>query len=40
MLGSDWIGRWNRSHAKFPAEVSADQRLAFEQQILQHEQFR
>jgi queuine tRNA-ribosyltransferase len=40
MLGLEWIGRWNRSRAKFPAEVSADQRLAFEQQILQHEQFR
>jgi queuine tRNA-ribosyltransferase len=40
MLGSEWIDRWNRSHAKFPAEVSAEQRLAFEQQILRHEQFR
>jgi queuine tRNA-ribosyltransferase len=40
MLGSEWIGRWNRSRAKFPAEVSADQRLAFEEQILRHEQFR
>jgi queuine tRNA-ribosyltransferase len=40
MLGLEWIGRWNRSRAKFPAELSTDQRLAFEQQILQHEQFR
>jgi queuine tRNA-ribosyltransferase len=40
MLGPEWIGRWNRSHAKFPAEVSAEQRLPFEQQILRHEQFR
>ena len=40
LLGSEWIGRWSRSHAKFPAEVLAEQRLAFEQQILQHDQFR
>jgi len=40
LLASEWIGRWNRSHAKFPAEIPADQRLAFEEQIRQHQQFR
>ena len=40
LLASEWIGRWNRSHAKFPAEIPADQRSAFEEQIRQHQQFR
>ncbi len=40
LLASEWIGRWNRSHAKFPAEVSAAERPSFEEQIRQHEQFR
>ncbi len=40
LLAAEWIGRWNRSHAKFPAEVSAEQRPAFEEQIRRHEQFR
>jgi queuine tRNA-ribosyltransferase len=39
LLASEWIGRWNRSHAKFPAEISAEQRPAFEEQIRQHQQF-
>ena len=40
LLAAEWVGRWNRSHAKFPAEVLADERLAFERQILEHQQFR
>jgi queuine tRNA-ribosyltransferase len=40
LLAAEWIGRWNRSHAKFPAELSADERPAFAERIQQHEQFR
>jgi queuine tRNA-ribosyltransferase len=40
LLASEWIGRWNRSHAKFPAELSLEQQPAFAEQILQHRQFR
>ncbi|MEO8440232.1 MAG: tRNA guanosine(34) transglycosylase Tgt [Spartobacteria bacterium] len=40
LLASEWIGRWNRSQAKFPAEIRADDRPAFEEQIRGHEQFR
>jgi queuine tRNA-ribosyltransferase len=39
LLASEWIGRWNRSQAKFPAEVSLEQRPAFEEQIRRHRQF-
>jgi queuine tRNA-ribosyltransferase len=39
LLAAEWIGRWKRSHAKFPSEIPADQRPAFEHQILQHQQF-
>ncbi|MGH8095596.1 MAG: tRNA guanosine(34) transglycosylase Tgt [Chthoniobacterales bacterium] len=40
LLGLEWIGRWHRSHAKFPAEVPIEQRPAFEELIQGHEQFR
>jgi queuine tRNA-ribosyltransferase len=40
LLAAEWIGRWNRSQAKFPSEISADQRPAFAEQIRQHRQFR
>lgn len=40
LLGSEWIGRWHRSQAKFPAELTAEQQPSFAEQILQHEQFR
>ena len=40
LLASEWIGRWNRSHAKFPAELSAAEQPAFAEQIRQHQQFR
>ena len=40
LLASEWIGRWHRSHAKFPAEISADQQPAFEKLIQTHDQFR
>ena len=40
LLSSEWIGRWNRSQAKFPAELSAAEQPAFAEHILRHEQFR
>ncbi len=40
LLSSEWIVRWNRSQAKFPAELSAEQQPAFAARIEQHEQFR
>jgi queuine tRNA-ribosyltransferase len=40
LLASEWMGRWNRSQAKFPAELSAEEQPAFAEQIRQHEQFR
>jgi queuine tRNA-ribosyltransferase len=40
LLASEWISRWHRSRAKFPSEVPREERPAFEQQILQHKQFR
>ena len=39
LLAMEWIGRWNRSHAKFPSEISPDQRPAFAEEIRQHPQF-
>lgn len=40
LLASDWIERWNRSQAKFPAAIAAEQRAAFEEIIRGHAQFR
>ena len=40
LLAAEWIGRWHRSQAKFPAEISAEQKPAFERLIQTHEQFR
>ncbi|HYJ06411.1 MAG TPA: tRNA guanosine(34) transglycosylase Tgt [Chthoniobacterales bacterium] len=40
MLASDWLEKWNRSAAKFPAEIDASQHKHFEQLIRDHEQFR
>jgi queuine tRNA-ribosyltransferase len=39
VLASAWLERWNRSGAKFPLEVAADQRAAFERTIREHAQF-
>lgn len=40
LLGLDWLGRWERSAAKFPGDVAPNERLAFEKIIRGHEQFR
>jgi len=39
LLGQEWLGRWTRSAAKFPADVPAEQQAAFEQAIRLHPQF-
>jgi queuine tRNA-ribosyltransferase len=40
LLRSDWLGRWERSAAKFPADIAPNERSAFEKIIHQHQQFR
>ena len=39
LLAGEWMGRWNRSQAKFPAELAPEQQPAFAQLIQQHQQF-
>jgi queuine tRNA-ribosyltransferase len=39
-LGAEWLGKWHRSAAKYPAEIAAEQYPAFERVIQGHEQFR
>jgi len=40
LLSRDWLAKWERSAAKFPADVPGDQHSAFEKVIRGHEQFR
>jgi hypothetical protein len=40
LLSLAWLEKWNRSGAKFPVELSADQFGSFERMIRGHEQFR
>ncbi len=39
-LSGDWLGKWGRSGAKFPAGISSEEQPAFEVAILSHPQFR
>jgi queuine tRNA-ribosyltransferase len=39
-LSPDWLAKWERSAAKFPADISPNERSAFEKIIREHEQFR
>ncbi|MEQ1757846.1 MAG: tRNA guanosine(34) transglycosylase Tgt [Vicinamibacterales bacterium] len=39
LLTHDWLGRWSRSGAKFPADVPTEQQGSFEQAIRSHPQF-
>ncbi len=39
-LGVDWLAKWNRSGAKIPAGISAEDQPDFERAIREHEQFR
>jgi queuine tRNA-ribosyltransferase len=38
-LAQEWLGKWGRSSAKFPADVSADEQPEFESAIRAHPQF-
>ncbi|MEO7167140.1 MAG: tRNA guanosine(34) transglycosylase Tgt [Spartobacteria bacterium] len=40
LLAAEWIGRWNRSQAKFPPELTLAEQPPFEQRIREHAQFR
>jgi queuine tRNA-ribosyltransferase len=40
LLAAEWIGRWDRSRAKFPSEIPTHQHFAFEELIRGHDQFR
>jgi queuine tRNA-ribosyltransferase len=40
LLGDEWLTRWRRSDSKFPADLAAERRADFEQQLLAHPQFR
>ena len=40
LLTLDWLGKWNRSRAKFPNEIPAEQHVSFERKIRMHPQFR
>ncbi len=39
LLGAEWLEKWGRSGAKFPAEIAASEQPAFERVILAHPQF-
>jgi len=40
LLDADWLAKWNRSAAKFPADIAPNERPTFEKIILCHKQFR
>jgi queuine tRNA-ribosyltransferase len=40
LLGAEWLARWERSHAKFPADLPVEGQAAFEEVIRGHAQFR
>ncbi|MEX1117733.1 MAG: tRNA guanosine(34) transglycosylase Tgt [Terrimicrobiaceae bacterium] len=39
LLGADWLAKWNRSTARFPADVLIDEHPTWEKVIIQHPQF-
>ncbi|HEX9788822.1 MAG TPA: MnmC family methyltransferase [Candidatus Binatia bacterium] len=39
LLGQEWLMRWRRSHAKFPATLATEERPQFEKLIEAHRQF-
>jgi queuine tRNA-ribosyltransferase len=39
LLGPEWLGRWERSSARHPANLSASEVLLFEERIRSHPQF-
>jgi queuine tRNA-ribosyltransferase len=39
LLAADWLGKWGRSRAKFPADMPSHEHPAFERVIPEHPQF-
>jgi queuine tRNA-ribosyltransferase len=39
LLGAEWLARWRRSAAKFPADLPGAERASFEQSVEAHPQF-
>jgi queuine tRNA-ribosyltransferase len=39
LLGADWLGKWERSQAKFPEGLTEPERAAFAERIVRHPQF-
>jgi queuine tRNA-ribosyltransferase len=39
LLGHEWLARWRRSHAKFPATLTIEEQTRWEQRIENHPQF-
>ena len=39
LLGAEWLARWNRSDARFPPSVDAEDRPRFAERVLAHPQF-
>lgn len=39
LLSRDWLEKWNRSSARFASDVASEQRLWFQQRVLEHPQF-
>jgi queuine tRNA-ribosyltransferase len=40
LLTADWLEKWRRSGARFPAEIPLEQQAGFAKIILEHEQFK
>lgn len=40
LLGADWLAKWHRSTARFPADLPAHEHSAWEDVIRRHDQFR
>jgi queuine tRNA-ribosyltransferase len=39
LLGAEWLGRWSRSHSKYPPDLPEGNRPVFDRLITQHPQF-
>ena len=40
LLSAEWLAKWERSAAKYPADISPNERPAFQNSVRLHEQFR
>ncbi len=39
LLGAIWLAKWNRSTARFPADLTLEEHYKWENVILEHPQF-